>query len=207
MKKQERKLTEKELKRKEKFEKLCSEMEQKGYVKKDLTIDIVQANIVSFFIMLPFMVLTALIYYVVNHNMSISFEHSIFLFVLFICLIIFHELLHGLTWGIFAKNHFKSIDFGVIWSMLTPYCTCSEPMKKWQYILGCAMPTLVLGFGLAAIAVICHQFLLFILSELMILSGGGDFLIIIKVFLYRSKGKEAVYHDHPYECGVVVFEK
>ena len=37
--------------------------------------------------------------------------------------------------------------------------------------------------------------------------GGGDFLIILKILLYRSGKKETVYYDHPYECGVVVFEK
>ena len=37
--------------------------------------------------------------------------------------------------------------------------------------------------------------------------GGGDFTIILKILLHRQRGKEAVYYDHPYECGVVVFEK
>jgi hypothetical protein len=41
----------------------------------------------------------------------------------------------------------------------------------------------------------------------MIFGGGGDFLIILKMLLYRSGGKEAVFYDHPTECGFVVFEK
>jgi hypothetical protein len=41
----------------------------------------------------------------------------------------------------------------------------------------------------------------------MIFGGGGDFIIILKMLLYRAKGKDAVYYDHPYECGFVVFEK
>ena len=69
------------------------------------------------------------------------------------------------------------------------------------------MPTLILGAGTAVIAVATSQLLLFYIAELMIFSGGGDFLIILKILLYRTGRKETVYYDHPYECGVVVFEK
>ena len=42
---------------------------------------------------------------------------------------------------------------------------------------------------------------------MMIFSGGGDGLIILKLLLHRTKGKTVVYYDHPYECGVVAFER
>ena len=54
---------------------------------------------------------------------------------------------------------------------------------------------------------ISNQLLLFLLAEYMILSGGGDFLIVLKCALYHSDQRETVYRDHPYECGCVVFEK
>ena len=209
MKQDERKLTEKELKRKECFEKVSAEMKKKGYETKNLTIGILKANIVSFFVMLPFTAVVALFYYIVNGTGAAQFSFKVILLLvaLYLCLVVLHEVIHGITWGIFAKSHFHSIDFGIIWSALTPYCTCSEPMKRWQYLLGSAMPTVVLGGGVAIVAVATGQLLLFFLSELMIFSGGGDFLIILKILLYRSGKKETVYYDHPYECGVVVFEK
>lgn len=204
-----RKLTEKELKRKEHFEKLNSEMQQKGYKITNMIIDIRQANCLGPLSMLPFMAIIFWIYYTVNgfdlEGISLGFAVVFFLSIL--CLTILHELIHGITWGIFAKNHLYSIDFGIIWSTLSPYCTCSEPLKKWQYLLGAAMPTFVLGGGIAAVAVITNQLLLFFLSEFMILSGGGDFLITLKILLYRTHKKKSVYCDHPYECGFVVFEK
>ena len=80
-------------------------------------------------------------------------------------------------------------------------------MKKWQYLLGAAMPTLILGCAVAAAAVMTDRLLLFFVAEIMLLSGGGDFLIILKILLYRTDKKESVYCDHPYECGFVVFEK
>lgn len=209
MKKNERKLTEKELKRKEQFEILRADMKRNGYKEKALTIGILQANVGAIIIMLPFVVLTAISYFNFNSigTREISLRFSILLLPILLVLIVLHELIHGLVWGCFAKNHFHSIEFGVIWKALTPYCTCSEPMKKWQYMLGGAMPTLILGAGTAVIAVATSQLLLFYIAELMIFSGGGDFLIILKILLYRTGRKETVYYDHPYECGGVVFEK
>lgn len=132
-----------------------------------------------------------------------------FLFFLLVMLLLtaVHEGIHGLTWGLFAESHWRAIRFGVIWKALTPYCTCAQPMKRGQYILGAAMPTLVLGIGLTAAAALTGIFWVFILALAMIFGGGGDFTIILKILLHRQCGKEAVYYDHPYECGVVVFEK
>ena len=67
------------------------------------------------------------------------------------------------------------------------------------------MPTLVLGFGLAALATSQGSLWLFSLAELMILGGGGDFLIVLKMLRHPQKSG-AVYYDHPYECGLVGFE-
>ena len=209
MDKDKRKLTEKELERKEHFEKLSSEMQKKGYKIKNMIINTQHAASLGFLIMLPFMAVTFWIYNNVNgfDLDRISWGSAVAAPLLILCLIILHELIHGITWSLFAKNHFHSIDFGFIWSSFSPYCTCSEPLKKWQYLLGTAMPTLVLGGGAAVVSVMTNQLLLFILAEYMILSGGGDFLIILKSMLYRTDKQESVYCDHPYECGFVVFEK
>jgi hypothetical protein len=204
-----KKLTEKELKRKSDFEKFNSEMQQKGYKIKNIIINIQQAKPLCLLIMPPFMALAFWIYYKVNgfDLDCLSWGFLVVLLMLILCLSILHELIHGITWSIFAKNHFHSIDFGFIWSSFSPYCTCSEPLEKWQYLLGTAMPTLVLGGGAAVVSVMTNQLLLFILAEFMIISGGGDFLIILKSMLYRTDKQESVYCDHPYECGFVVFEK
>ena len=197
------------MKRKNDFEKLSSEMQQKGYKTKNIIINTQQAKPLCLLSMLPFMVFAFWMYYHVNgfDLDCLSLGFVVTWIVLILCLTILHELIHGITWGLFAKNHFHSIDFGIIWSSFSPYCTCSEPLKKWQYLLGTAMPTLVLGGGSAVAAVMTNQLLIFLLAEYMIASGGGDFLIILKSMLYRTDKQESVYCDHPYECGFVVFEK
>lgn len=60
---------------------------------------------------------------------------------------------------------------------------------------------------LAALSIALHQLALFLVAELMILSGGGDFLIVAQELRYHTDKQDVVFLDHPYECGVVAFEK
>ena len=211
MQNKERHLTPVEQKRKTDFEKTCEEMAQKGYLKRDLTVSVLQANIMGVIIMLPFAILALIMYLFANssnnRNLSLSLSTYIVFLIVLLLLIVLHEAIHGLTWAFFAKRRWNAIAFGIIWKMLTPYCTCTEPLTKRQYIIGVAMPTLVLGGGVAAVAVMANQLLLFFLAEFMILAGGGDFLILLKILFYRTDKNESKYCDHPYECGFVVFEK
>lgn len=206
--KKERKLTEAELRRKERFEALAADMERQGWMARPLTMGAVKANVLAILVMAPFVVLFTVWYLVVNSSLEgeLSLPALLLLLAALLALLAAHEGIHGLVWGLFAPSGFKSIEFGIIWSTLSPYCTCAEPMKKGQYLLGSAMPTLVLGFGLGIVAVYTGVNLLLYLSVLMILGGGGDFCIILKLLAYRPRG-EAVYCDHPYELGLVAFER
>lgn len=211
MAKNERKLTPAEQKRKEQFALICEEMERQGYRKTDLTIGVVKANLLALIVMLPFAVLSGAVVLSRVSFLSMAELMSPFDFLLFLLVMLLltavHEGIHALTWAMFGKDYWKSIRFGVIWKALTPYCTCLRPAKRGQYILGAAMPTLVLSIGLTAAAALTGVYWVFILALAMIFGGGGDFTIILKILLHRQCGKEAVYYDHPYECGVVVFEK
>ena len=54
MEKKERALTPAEQKRKADFERLCQQMAQSGYQKRDLTVSVLYANAMSALVMLPF---------------------------------------------------------------------------------------------------------------------------------------------------------
>lgn len=206
----ERKLTQAEARRKERFEKISDDLIDEGFMRQDLIIDIVKANIGALVVMMPFIIVMGVLYYTANMHKSIgSFSLSSYMMFLglFLFLIIAHEFIHGITWSIFTPNHMKDIEFGVIWSAVTPYCTCGQPLSKKQFIIGAAMPTLILGFGLGIVSIVTGQFMMFLLAEALILGGGGDFLIIIKLLRFNSDRKEQLYYDHPYECGLVVFER
>jgi len=205
---EERKLTPAEKRRKEHFEELKAGLEREGYTAHDLTIGIVKANVLAVVVMLPFAAVLFIAYVWVNDGPldELSLPGLLGLLAAFLALIVVHELIHGLVWGLCAPSRFKAIEFGVVWAALTPYCTCAEPLKKWQYILGSAMPTLVLGFGLGTAAVCAGQSFLLFLALLLTFGGGGDLCVILKLLGYRPRGG-AVYIDHPYECGVVAFER
>ncbi len=210
MKEKERKLSAGEKKRKEVFERVSAEMLESGYKRTDLIIGVVKANVLSIVVMLPFVFVSAVIFFAANPSASTERSRPVadwlILLLGIILLAVLHEALHGLTWGAFAKSHFKSIEFGIIWKMLTPYCTCSEPLKKWQYVLGSAMPTLIIGIGLTALASVTGLWSVELLAAVLILGGGGDLIIIFKILTYKSRG-ETLFYDHPYECGAVAFEK
>ena len=209
MSRRERKLTPAEQKRKAAFEAVCAEMARAGYTRKNFLIGIVQANTLSVLVMLPFLALAAWLYSpcIAAGGDFFLGGQFLLLFAALLVLLVVHECIHGLTWGFFAPSHFASISFGVIWKALTPYCTCNAPLRRWQYVLGAAMLTLVLGAGLTAAAALLHQNWLFLLAEIMILGGGGDFLILLHMLRYRPASGEVLCLDHPYECGFVAFEK
>ena len=202
-----RKLSRREQARLEDFQRLSGQMRQQGYRRVDLVVDVVQANVMAVVVMLPFLAAAAVLFFALNPvgEVYIPLSGMALWLLAFLVLVVLHEAIHGLTWGLMAPHGFKAIAFGVIWQMLTPYCTCNDGLKRWQYLLGGLMPTLILGFGLAGLATAQGSLWLFSLAEVMILGGGGDFLIMFKMLRHPQKSG-AVYYDHPYECGLVVFE-
>lgn len=122
-----------------------------------------------------------------------------------LALIVVHELIHGIVWGLCLDQKFKGIEFGFIWRLLTPYCTCTKPLKQKAYVIGSAMPTLLLGHLPAVYAVFTGNLFLFLIGMIMITGGAGDKLIQDRI--RRSEERNALCLDHPYECGVVLFVK
>lgn len=207
MSKKERKLTKAEERRKEALEKLSEQMQAQGYKAVELKIGVLEANMLALVIAAPFM-LTAIIPYVLLHGNPLAQDYNQGLFIVSMLVgIVVHELIHGLTWSFFAKEGWKAIEFGVIWQYLTPYCTCSTPMKKRPMILAAIMPTIVLGFLPAVLGIILGQALPLLLGVVMIAGGGGDMMIILNILKYRTEAKEVLFLDHPYEVGTFVFEK
>lgn len=207
----ERKLSPKEIARKEKIEALVSEKEKEGYVKKDLTVSVLLANVLALFAALPFIavfvLLFCMLFNISGKEIDIGLIDFVVFYLAFFLSIVVHELIHGLFWGIGASKHFKSIEFGVIWKMLTPYCTCLEPLSKGRYILGTAMPGVILGILPSIISLFTLNIGLLAFGCLSIMGAGGDILIVAKLLAHKSKSKDTIYLDHPYEMGLMILEK
>lgn len=209
---EQRQLTAAEQRRNQIFETKRKELLAEGYREKDLTVGIVYANIMSIVFGIPLILPLAALYIKLNPiqlegfaDRTAFFSFGIVLAILIATVI--HELIHGTVWAVYAKEHFKSIEFGFIKEYLTPYCCCKDALPKIPYIIGSLAPTFILGIIPCVIAIISGSGFLFVFGCLMILSGGGDMTITSKMLCYRSRYLEAVYLDHPYKCGLVVFEK
>ncbi len=208
MKKVEKKmLSEREQRRLENFEKISADMEQQGYVRQNLTINITKANILSILLMMIVFVTGCALYYFVNHRVDFSDFNAFSFLAYFIILVVIHEMIHGACWVAFSPGRFKDIEFGIMKPSLCPYCTCLVPLKKWQYMVGVMMPGLVLGVIPFVFSVMLAKPFGLFMASAMIAIAAGDLMIFQKIAKYNGKEKEVVYIDHPTDAGGVIFEK
>ncbi len=195
-------------------------MELENFEKEKLTVDIVKANIYGIFSIIPIaIVYGAPFYFAWNEKFTTdNFKNSLDNVSLFgngitasltvigilIAGIVVHELIHGLVWSLFAKNGLKSIKFGVLIKLLTPYCHCKEPLKVKHYILGAIMPAIVLGFLPAVFAIILGNIPLLLFAVFFTMAAIGDAMIIN---LIRKENKNSLVLDHPTEAGCYIFRE
>ena len=189
-----------------------------NYQKEKLTIDLVKANVYAILIIVPVFAIYGFTYYLIWHSKyaELTFREllkipgkdsvrNIGLFlVIFIAGIILHEFIHGITWAIFTKKGFRSIKFGVMWKMLTPYCHCKEPLLIRHYLLGAIMPAIILGIIPSIVSMIIGNPGLLFFGLIFTVSAIGDFMII---YLLRKEKMDTLVLDHPSEAGCYVFRK
>ena len=128
---------------------------------------------------------------------------AVLVLVMLVAGIVAHELIHGITWAYFAKHGFRSIRFGVIWAMLTPYCHCKEPLIIRHYRLGALTPLIILGILPLLLAYPLRSVPLLLWGIIFITSAAGDILIICKL---RKEPASLLAQDHPKEAGCIIFE-
>lgn len=115
-----------------------------------------------------------------------------------------HELVHGMTWAMYAKKGWKSISFGVIWKLLTPYCHCDEPLKVREYIIGVLMPLLIVGIIPMILGLCLQSIFLTFFGALYIGGAAGDIMVVA---LLRHEPAENKVLDHPSEAGCLIYEE
>ena len=205
----ERELTEAEKKRLAAFETLSEEMVEQGWKRTELTISIVRANIFSVLLLIPLFIIGIGLYLLAGKEISFSFGPggALLLFVLFLAMVVVHELIHGLAWSVFTPHHFKDIEFGFMKQYLTPYCTCGVPLSRGQYIFGALAPMVALGLVPMAAGILCGSMAVLLLGIVMTDAAAGDILIVWKILRCKSSADEVMYIDHPTQGGGVLFEK
>lgn len=118
--------------------------------------------------------------------------------------IVVHELIHGVCWAMFAPSGFKSISFGVIWKMLTPYCHCNEPLKVKHYSIGALAPLVLLGIFPAIAGVVFHSYVALAYGVVFISAAAGDIMVAWRL---RKEPAGNTVLDHPTEAGYIVYEE
>lgn len=193
-------------------EKSIEDGSHSGYEKILKTIDLVKANRLAVLLLLPVVFIYGFPFFLVwgkyidpgkilRNTSAIIYGKWILIFFIGIIL---HELFHGLSWAIYAKRSFRSIRFGVLWKVLTPYCHCKEPLQIKHYIIGAITPFIFVGL-LPAIYAIASESTGWLAFGIFYTIGAiGDFMIIN--LLWKEKKTDFAL-DHPSEAGCYVYKK
>lgn len=175
--------------------------------KKEWTMDIGKANLYAMVMIIPLFILFIVPYLFIWKNLplgEILKGNILFLWIYIIGGIIIHELLHGITWALFCKNKFRSIKFGINLQYITPYCHCKEPLKVWHYVLGAAMPLIVLGIIPSFAGILSGNAGYLIFGVFFSWAAGGD---IIAIYAMRKLNKNTYVSDHPDKLGFIIEEE
>lgn len=191
------------------FEALSETMGAQGYRRVELTVGIVKANLFAVVLLIPLLIIGIGLFLLKNGGVGRGFAgiNPLLFVVLLFALIVIHELIHGLSWAIFAEHHWKDIEFGFMKQYLTPYCTCVVPLSKGQYIFGALMPLVLLGLLPMLAGILTGSMQTLLMGIIMADAAAGDILIVWKILRYRSGADSIVYIDHPTQAGGVIFEK
>lgn len=182
-------------------------LEVKG---RKVSIDIVKANIFACVILVvSTIILLVPFVFIWKDKKPISeliggMGEWIIAFLLMFVGIVVHELIHGLTWACFAKSGWKSISFGVIWKLLTPYCHCDEPMRIRGYITGAMMPFFILGIIPAVVALFIGSLPMLAWGIFFIAAAAGD---IWMTWLLTKEDPNNMVLDHPSEAGFYIIDE
>jgi hypothetical protein len=189
-----------------------------GYDKKELTMSATRANVLALLFAVPILLFYTLVYvgawpeqFTVENLKAVSQTYGTLLLYMPVILLLIlipgaalHELIHGITWAFFCKNGLKSIKYGVHWRALTPYCHCKEVLSLWAYMLGGAMPGLIMGVLPALAGILTGYFVVFLFGLFFTLAAAGDMLIL---WMLRHQKKNDLVQDHPDLIGCFVLRK
>ncbi len=175
--------------------------------KRDLSVSMLRANIVAFFIMIPVAVFQFILFYMLyglkKTEITVYLLNLLLFLALLIASIMVHELIHGLAWMGFGKKAFSAIKLGVQWKTLTPYAHLKVPIEVNAYRIGGFMPGFVLGILPFSLSLILGDSNLLWFGIIQTAAASGDWLIL---WLLRNVKGGMLVEDHPSRAGCYVYE-
>ena len=187
-------------------------MNLENYNKDQKTIDLMKANLVAIKYLIFFAIIFTVPYYLIwGNNLSESFYKGanpflkmFFPLIAFIIGIVIHEFVHGIFFAKYATKGFKSVKFGVLWKMLTPYAHCKEPLQIKHYIIALLAPLVLVGILPAILGIVLGNPGLLLFGIIFSGSAAGDIMIYN---LIKKENPEDYVQDHPSEAGYYIFRK
>lgn len=182
---------------------MCSEKQTNRV---EYTIDMGKVNLWVFIMIFPILLLFLLPFLLIWNFELLGLGKVILIkygFIIVLLGIVLHELLHGITWALYATKGFKSIRFGVNWKWLAPYCHCKEPLKARHYAIGGLMPLVVMGIIPVIIALVIGNAVLLVFGIVFTWAAGGD---IISICMLRKINRNTLVFDHPDKIGFYTLE-
>lgn len=152
-------------------------------------------QILSIIILIVIVLLT----YLLNHNIKISDVDLILIFFLMIPYLVFHEILHSLSYVLNGAK-FKNITYGVHIEKGVLCCLCKQNISKRNILISLITPFIVIGVITYIIGMIFNNFLLISLSIINIAGCSGD-LVMFFDFL-KLKDFEYSEYDNPMAFGI-----
>ncbi len=181
-----------------------------NFVKEEKIIDLMKAQMVALKYFALFGVIFGLPFFlmwgfrfpkVVADNLLLS---GVLPIVVFTLGIVAHELIHGIFFAIYAKKGIRSVKFGVLWKMLTPYCHCKEPLQIKHYKIALLAPLVFLGLIPAVISLFTGNLWMLIFGIVFSGSAAGDLMIYD---LIKKENPQDYVQDHPLEAGYFIFRE
>ncbi len=174
----------------------------------EIVISPLKANLLAFVYVLPvsaFFVWLFIRYFGKTRFMTNAIDkNGVFFMVIFIGIFL-HELLHGIGWGLFTKNGFKSIKFGFSFKILSPYSHCEEVLDYWKFIFGVTLPAIILGILPIVLSFLFVKSNLLIYGIIFLFGAGGDLVVFFNILKYPSENVKII--DHPSKIGCILIKK
>jgi hypothetical protein len=172
--------------------------------KRDLSVSMARANAIVLLVSLP-VAMAQFVLFVMLHGPErlVPTWNSAALISAILLGIVFHELIHGMSWVIFGGKTFASIKFGFQWKTLTPYAHLTEPVEVTAYRVGAFLPGFILGILVYLASLVVGEGGLFLFGLLHTAAAGGDWLVL---WLIRNVKRGRLVEDHPTHAGCYVLE-
>lgn len=187
-------------------------MNLENYNQEAKIIDLMKANLVALKYLIFFAVIFSIPFFLIwRTNFSLALFNTDFPFIQFllpliamILGIVVHELIHGVFFALFATKGIRSIKFGILWKMMTPYCHCKEPLKIKHYTIALLAPFVLLGIIPSIISLFIGNIFLLVFGIVFSGMAAGDLMIYN---LIKKENPEDYVQDHPSEAGYFIFRK